>query len=89
MTLSRSRLTGLLAIAAALLVTTCRDDQGPASQVDGTRQPAPSFVTASGSVTLVGAGNVAACNATGDDATAALLGAIPGTVFTAGDAAYD
>ncbi len=89
MTLSRSRLTGLLAIAAALLVTTCRDDQGPSSQVDGTRQPAPSFVTASGPVTLVGAGNVAACNATGDDATAALLGAIPGTVFTAGDAAYD
>src|SRR5881392_600992 len=89
MTLSRSRLTGLLAIAAALLVTTCRDDQGPSSQVDGTRPPAPSFVTASGPVTLVGAGNVAACNATGDDATAALLGAIPGTVFTAGDAAYD
>src|SRR5881394_3720556 len=89
MTLSRSRLTGLLAIAAALLVTTCRDDQGPSSQVDGTRQPAPSFVTASGPVTLVGAGNVAACNATGDDATAALLGAIPGTVFADGDAAYD
>src|SRR5438105_2853058 len=89
MTVYRSRLTALLAFAAALLVTTCRDDQGPASSTEGTRQPTPSAGTASGPVTLVGAGNVAACNATGDDATAALLGAIPGTVFTAGDAAYD
>jgi hypothetical protein len=37
---------------------------------------------------LVGAGDIADCGSSGDDATAALLDAIPGTVFTAGDNAY-
>ncbi|MEO8247569.1 MAG: metallophosphoesterase, partial [Chloroflexota bacterium] len=39
--------------------------------------------------TLVGAGDVASCSSTGDEATAALLGAIPGTIFLAGDGAYE
>jgi len=39
-------------------------------------------------VTLVGAGNIARCTTTDDATTAALLDAIPGTVFTIGDAAY-
>lgn len=38
--------------------------------------------------TLVGAGDVAYCSQSGDEKTAALLDAIPGTVFVAGDAAY-
>ncbi len=38
---------------------------------------------------LVGAGDIASCAGTGDEATAALLDAIPGTVFTTGDNAYD
>jgi hypothetical protein len=38
---------------------------------------------------LVGAGDIAACNSSGDEATAALLDDIAGTVFTAGDNAYD
>ena len=37
---------------------------------------------------LVGAGDIASCSASGDSATAALIDRIPGTVFTAGDAAY-
>jgi hypothetical protein len=37
---------------------------------------------------FVGAGDIAACNSTGDEATAALLDAIPGTVFTLGDNVY-
>ena len=37
---------------------------------------------------LVGAGNVARCDKTNDEATAALLDNIPGTVFMAGDGAY-
>jgi len=37
---------------------------------------------------LVGAGDIASCSSSGDEATAALLDAIPGTVFTAGDNAY-
>lgn len=39
-------------------------------------------------VTLVGAGDIADCNASADSATARLLGRIPGTVFTLGDNAY-
>jgi acid phosphatase type 7 len=37
---------------------------------------------------LVGAGDIASCGWSPDSATAALLDAIPGTVFTAGDNAY-
>lgn len=37
---------------------------------------------------LVGAGDIAACESSGDEATARLLDNIPGTVFTAGDNAY-
>jgi len=39
-------------------------------------------------VTLVGAGNIARCDRTGDEATATLLDGISGTVFMAGDGAY-
>ena len=39
-------------------------------------------------VTLVGAGDIAECGDATDDSTAALLGRIGGTVFTAGDNAY-
>jgi hypothetical protein len=38
---------------------------------------------------LVGAGDIASCLSTGDEATAALLDDIEGTVFTAGDNAYE
>jgi len=38
---------------------------------------------------LVGAGDIASCGGLGDEATAALLDAIPGMVFTAGDNVYD
>ena len=38
---------------------------------------------------LVGAGDIADCSSTGDEATAALLDGIAGTVFTAGDNAYE
>ena len=40
------------------------------------------------SVTLVGSGNIARCDRTNDEATAAVLDGIPGTVFALGDAAY-
>ncbi len=38
---------------------------------------------------LVGAGDIATCTALSDDAVAALLDSIPGTVFTLGDNAYE
>jgi hypothetical protein len=42
-----------------------------------------------GDPVLVGAGDIAACESPGDEATAALLDDIEGTVFTAGDNAYE
>jgi PKD repeat protein len=56
-------------------------------------QSAPATTTATvsvttGSVVLVGAGDIANCGSTGDEATANLLDNIPGTVFTSGDNAY-
>jgi hypothetical protein len=38
---------------------------------------------------LVGAGDISSCSSSGDTATAALLRSIGGTVFTAGDNAYE
>jgi hypothetical protein len=54
--------------------------------------PGSSAATPSGSAAdpvLVGAGDIADCGADGDEATAALLDGIAGTVFTAGDNAYE
>jgi hypothetical protein len=48
----------------------------------------PSGPPPAGSEILVGAGDIAVCGSTADDATAALLEGIPGTVFTLGDNAY-
>ena len=42
-----------------------------------------------GSVVFVGAGDIASCSSTGDEATANLLDNIAGTVFTLGDNVYD
>ena len=47
-----------------------------------------SSATAVGDPVLVGAGDIAWCGGTGDSATAALIRKIPGTVFDAGDNAY-
>ena len=38
---------------------------------------------------MVGAGDIADCASSGDEATAALVAGIPGTVFTTGDNVYD
>ena len=45
--------------------------------------------TTSGDPVLVGAGDIASCGSPGDETTATILDGIPGTVFTAGDNAYD
>jgi len=86
----RARLAPLLALASVLVVSTCRDDSGLRSPTEASPRSAPSFdAVSSGPETLVGAGNIAKCNVTGDDSTARLLDTIPGTVFADGDAAYD
>ena len=55
--------------------------------------PPPTGTSSSGAsietVVLVGAGDIASCNNTGAQATARLLDMVDGTVFTAGDNAYE
>ena len=53
-----------------------------------TPTPVPSQPAAVEAV-LVGAGDIASCASSGDEATAALLGQIGGTVFTTGDNVYE
>jgi hypothetical protein len=48
----------------------------------------PSSTPSSGSVVLVGAGDISSCSQNNDEATAKLLDGISGMVFTAGDDAY-
>ena len=65
---------------------------GPSGSPGASASPGSSGATPSGSVAdpvLVGAGDIADCGTDGDEATAALLDGIAGTVFTAGDNAYE
>src|SRR5690348_5393310 len=80
----------LRALAATLAILTCRGDQGPEAPPQPAAAPRPSFATTASptSVTLVGAGNIARCDRTNDEATAALLDGIAGTVFAVGDGAF-
>lgn len=59
-----------------------------ACSADAPARPLPN-PTDTGAAMLVGAGDIARCNDGRDDATAALLDHIDGTVFTVGDNAYD
>ena len=51
--------------------------------------PTPTPPVASAGAVLVGAGDIASCGLTADSATAKLVAGIAGTVFTAGDNAYE
>lgn len=50
--------------------------------------PAPTTIAAAPPAFLIGAGDIADCRSAGSEATAKLLDALPGTIFTAGDNAY-
>src|SRR2546430_1342097 len=82
-------LVGLLSFAVLIVMTTCRDDQSFRVPTAVSGPPAADLAAGTGPVTLVGAGNIAKCGQVGAAATANLLDAIPGTVFAAGDNAYD
>ncbi len=74
-----ARLIALLApLVAAPLIA------GPLLASAAWPAPAEAATTA----VLVGAGDISTCGGAGDSATARLVRAIPGTVFTAGDNAY-
>jgi PKD repeat protein len=79
---SFARLAAAVLIAGAVS-TTCRDSQAPREQGVPRADVAPLPT-----VVLVGAGNIAWCSRTNDEATAALLDGIPGTVFALGDNVY-
>src|SRR6266487_5720539 len=79
---------------ALLLLVTCTEDRNltsppstPNAPPDVVSGPLPAPASAF-AVQLIGAGNIARCDRTNDEATAAVLDGIPGTVFALGDAAY-
>src|ERR1041384_3679938 len=75
----------LVLFAIALLG--CQDDNIP-TQASGPRLQADIVLSPSAPL-LVAAGDIASCRSSGDEATAALVDSIAGTVATLGDNAYD
>ncbi len=73
--------TGLFAGSATISATA--DGQVATSAITVTPPPPGSPIV------MVGVGDIAACDVTGDEATAVLLDGIAGTVFTLGDNAYE
>lgn len=61
----------------------------PTSASNPTATPTRTATASSGDAVLVGAGDISTCSDNNDEATAKLLDGISGTVFNAGDNAYD
>ena len=74
---------------ALLLLTTCSDNAGPTVTSSPAAPPPPPIaadITPGSPALLIGAGDIARCDRTNDEATGLLLDNYPGaTVFTAGD----
>ena len=83
-TVSNNGVVTGVAAGVATITATVEGKQGTAA-ITVTDPPPP---PPGSEFVLVGAGDIAACGSNGDEATAALLDDIPGTVFTAGDNAY-
>jgi hypothetical protein len=64
-------------------------DGAPDDSIDAAPLPDAVVNNSGGDPVLVGAGDIGSCDSTGDEATAALLDDIDGTIFTAGDNGYD
>src|SRR5438105_3940528 len=85
----RSALVWFAGPIACFLVVTCTL---PSDVHEGRSRPS-FFAASAAAVTLVGAGDIANCNSTGDQQTAAVIKGVlaanpSATVFTAGDNAY-
>jgi uncharacterized repeat protein (TIGR01451 family) len=84
---SRVRRSAIPVLTLLAVLATCTEDRNPL----GPRK----WLTPLGAVSanppevLVGAGDIAECATTDDEATASLLDGIAGTVFTTGDNAYE
>jgi hypothetical protein len=79
-TVSSSGVVTGVAVGSATITATSETKSGTSSV---------SVTAASADPVLVGAGDIASCDSNGDEATALLLDNIAGTIFTAGDNAYD
>jgi hypothetical protein len=80
---STGLVTGVAAGSATISASAGGKSGAASITVPGSPPPPPP-----GSEVLVGAGDIAVCGSTNDDATANLLAGISGTVFTLGDNAY-
>ena len=85
----RSLVLVVFAVAGAILISTCRENTSPTAPAASLgNTPILASANPLPSVVLVGAGNIARCDRTSDQATAAVLAGIAGTVFAVGDGAY-
>jgi hypothetical protein len=78
--------------ASAATATSTPEPPPPEATITATLAPAGTPTATPSALSdpvLVGAGDVASCSSAGDEATAALLDEIAGTVFVAGDLAYE
>ena len=76
-------------IAGSASVAPIASAGGSAGTAPSLPEPGSASIGPDGDAHLVGAGDIARCGEQGDEQTAALIAAIPGTVFVAGDGAYD
>jgi len=83
-TVSTTGLVSGKAAGSATITGTSEGKSGTSAITVTAGSPPPS-----GGVVFVGAGDIADCSSSGDQATATLLDGISGTVFTAGDNAYE
>ena len=86
------RLARTVGLAMAIVVGALSCAEAPALVGPGGSEPPgnqPPDIDPGSVATLVGAGDIARCSTTGAAVTAALLDGIPGTVFAAGDNAYE
>jgi hypothetical protein len=81
---SYSRVT--IVAGSVFLFLACKNDQPQIGEAHASSSATHS--STAGDPVLVGAGDIASCRSSGDEATADLLDGIEGTVFTAGDNAY-
>jgi PKD repeat protein len=90
MTTRRAVAQGVLTVVVVpLLLARCRDDTlPPAPTAPSPPRSEQGVLVSAAPEVFVGAGDIARCDRTFDEATAALLDGIPGTVFVLGDNAY-
>lgn len=91
----------MVTVFVAMLFAACSRDQ-PAPSGDSTRAPSrqpqatnsapgapPASPTPTGAGTVIALGDIASCDSSGDEQTAALVATLRGTILTLGDTAYE